>query len=641
VSSAAAYSLRKLRQLYSGSAIRIRRSSDNAEQDIGFASTTQTRTNLMPVPLVDNGTALAGITATQVGSGVEFGLPYIDIQWQGIAIAAGVLSFRQGSANTYDPAIHAEVVVGSVYTGSVSYRLIAGTAPTQQLTARLIQRQTNATGVSFGTVYNQPAPTNTIQRAVCMDVIQANVRYAHMQFGYSLIIGDTVNVTIRFYANNLEEGIGNIRPLLQRNVSEVVASVGDLDVNTLNHFVNQDNLLTFSEDFTNAGYVQAGFTSVTANNATAPNGTLTAETVIENTATSTQHRFSRSITLNSGFTYTFSCYVKQGAGSRQFQLGVSGSSLVGRAYFNLTNGTIDTVDQGTATMTDVGNGWYRVSLTVLTVATVSHSLFFAMTNGTTFGSETYNGDGTSSIQIWGSQLNQGQLADYQPTTTTAISLATAQNGFVTTWYDQSGNNRNATQTTASNQPSIIVTGSVNSENGHPSVLYNGTTTHLSATIPLEVETTNLFVALNGNQPVGGSTHKALLAGNGTSFLATGTTYGFSYSTSTTVLGISLGNGTTEQRADAPNTVTNALEVIGFTRTGNSTRILRNGVLGTAGTQDRTTGFTSGYNIGADPSSTRYYTGRISEITLFTSALSTTDRQTLERNQGAYYSISVA
>ena len=34
--AAAAYSLRLLREAYSGSAIRVRRSSDSAEQDIGF-----------------------------------------------------------------------------------------------------------------------------------------------------------------------------------------------------------------------------------------------------------------------------------------------------------------------------------------------------------------------------------------------------------------------------------------------------------------------------------------------------------------------------------------------------------------------------------------------------------------------------
>ena len=36
-SAAAAYSVRLLRSAYSGSAIRVRRSSDNTEQDIGFS----------------------------------------------------------------------------------------------------------------------------------------------------------------------------------------------------------------------------------------------------------------------------------------------------------------------------------------------------------------------------------------------------------------------------------------------------------------------------------------------------------------------------------------------------------------------------------------------------------------------------
>lgn len=35
--AAAAYSLRKLRNAYTGSAVRVRRSSDNSEQDIGFS----------------------------------------------------------------------------------------------------------------------------------------------------------------------------------------------------------------------------------------------------------------------------------------------------------------------------------------------------------------------------------------------------------------------------------------------------------------------------------------------------------------------------------------------------------------------------------------------------------------------------
>ena len=45
-------------------------------------------------------------------------------------------------------------------------------------------------------------------------------------------------------------------------------------------------------------------------------------------------------------------------------------------------------------------------------------------------------------------------------TTTLTTFCSGTNGFVTTWYDQSGNARNATQTTAANQPQIVSSGSV-------------------------------------------------------------------------------------------------------------------------------------------------------------------------------------
>jgi hypothetical protein len=47
------------------------------------------------------------------------------------------------------------------------------------------------------------------------------------------------------------------------------------------------------------------------------------------------------------------------------------------------------------------------------------------------------------------------------------------NGFVTTWYDQSGNGKNATQTTAINQPQIVSSGSVILQNGKPTIVFDG------------------------------------------------------------------------------------------------------------------------------------------------------------------------
>jgi hypothetical protein len=50
-------------------------------------------------------------------------------------------------------------------------------------------------------------------------------------------------------------------------------------------------------------------------------------------------------------------------------------------------------------------------------------------------------------------------------TSSLTSFCSGTNGFVTTWYDQSGNGYNATQTTAANQPQIVSSGSVISANG--------------------------------------------------------------------------------------------------------------------------------------------------------------------------------
>ena len=49
----------------------------------------------------------------------------------------------------------------------------------------------------------------------------------------------------------------------------------------------------------------------------------------------------------------------------------------------------------------------------------------------------------------------------------------ANNGFVTTWYDQSGNGKNQTQTTAANQPKIVNSGTVIKENSKPCVSFDG------------------------------------------------------------------------------------------------------------------------------------------------------------------------
>jgi hypothetical protein len=52
-------------------------------------------------------------------------------------------------------------------------------------------------------------------------------------------------------------------------------------------------------------------------------------------------------------------------------------------------------------------------------------------------------------------------------TASLLTHVGSSNGFVTTWYDQSGNGRHATKTTSTVQPRIVSSGAVVTENGRP------------------------------------------------------------------------------------------------------------------------------------------------------------------------------
>ena len=58
--------------------------------------------------------------------------------------------------------------------------------------------------------------------------------------------------------------------------------------------------------------------------------------------------------------------------------------------------------------------------------------------------------------------------------TSLESFCSGTDGFVTTWYDQSGNGNDATQTTASSQPQIVSSGSAILENGKPTLEFDAT-----------------------------------------------------------------------------------------------------------------------------------------------------------------------
>jgi hypothetical protein len=181
------------------------------------------------------------------------------------------------------------------------------------------------------------------------------------------------------------------------------------------------NLLLRSEEFeTTWGTTNA---SIAANTATAPNGTVTADTLIEDSTTG-GHVVVQSISgAPDNTSFTSSCYCKALTRSWVAVTVVGKNGSINRVWFNLANGSQGTTN-GTVTnfsAVSVGDGWYRIAVTASS-ATGGGNLGMRISLGSADNTPSYTGDGTSGIYIWGAQLEQSTtVGEYIPTTSTINS----------------------------------------------------------------------------------------------------------------------------------------------------------------------------------------------------------------------------
>jgi hypothetical protein len=195
------------------------------------------------------------------------------------------------------------------------------------------------------------------------------------------------------------------------------------------------NNITFSEQFDNSvwKFSNPGTTTI-ADQTSAPNSTLTADELREDTTTGTHRMFGYSTgwTTTTGLTYTFSIYVKAN-GRTIIQLAPSGIGLGGGVLFDLV---AKTAGAGGA-IQDVGSGWYRCSVTGTSPS--GGLLNPVLTLRDAAGVENYTGNGTSGIYIWGAQFETGSTAtNYQRVTTTydVTEAGVASLGYL--FFDGSG-----------------------------------------------------------------------------------------------------------------------------------------------------------------------------------------------------------
>jgi hypothetical protein len=203
------------------------------------------------------------------------------------------------------------------------------------------------------------------------------------------------------------------------------------------------NLLTYSEQFGNAAWTKSA-SSITANTIVAPDGAVTGDKLVED-ATNAAHFVRQNFTSTVGVTYVSSVYLKAAERTSVLVIHYDGSVFAGVSV-NLSTGVLSappvatglTDASATSTITSVGNGWYRVSVSRAQVSTTITQLRVTLQNGS---NEVYTGNGFNGLYIWGAQLEAGAFpTSYIQTVasqvTRAADAASMTGTNFSSWYNQ-------------------------------------------------------------------------------------------------------------------------------------------------------------------------------------------------------------
>jgi hypothetical protein len=197
------------------------------------------------------------------------------------------------------------------------------------------------------------------------------------------------------------------------------------------------NLVQYSEDMSDAWWNGGGglTPSVIASPA-APDNTATTNELVETATNVAHHEQRNTVTIDNAKDYTFSAYLKKS--TRQYAgLSVYTFTTTAHVIFDLTAGTVSAqsgnATNRSATITDVGNGWYRCTLSFTSGGTAGStqntypSVFTSDRAGFTGtlseGKPVFMGSTSESVYVWGLQIVLGSAAlPYSKTTTAANGI---------------------------------------------------------------------------------------------------------------------------------------------------------------------------------------------------------------------------
>jgi len=201
------------------------------------------------------------------------------------------------------------------------------------------------------------------------------------------------------------------------------------EIETTNEVVSftdiSENNFQQSQTFDN-GYWQKLRSTVTADATTAPDGTTTAEKLTQQSGQTSVGKIQVSgggLPVTNTKTYTISIHAKKG--TTDF-IAISENLIRGSsntAWFNLNTGAVGAVSPSsgsniTRAISDLGNGWYRCSITGTADATRTGQVGYLVCQSDGSSICTSN---TDDIYVWGAQFEEASTAStYLPTTSSVL-----------------------------------------------------------------------------------------------------------------------------------------------------------------------------------------------------------------------------
>jgi hypothetical protein len=188
------------------------------------------------------------------------------------------------------------------------------------------------------------------------------------------------------------------------------------------------NLALYSEDYTNA-YWTKGNVTLTANSIANPvDGATTAETITPTAANASHYLQSTPLAMSASTEVSQSIYAKANGYNYVMLEGYDGANNP-KIMFNVSDGSFSTISASGSPVGSVealANGWYRLKMTWQTQAGSPnvYQYYFSYDNAS---ANSFAGNGTSGVYLFGAQLEYGVTTDYIATTSAAVSVGPVAN----------------------------------------------------------------------------------------------------------------------------------------------------------------------------------------------------------------------